>query len=76
MKCLRKTYENETYSQMMRRIRKYDRQYRKSQSPYSRRFRTCERALGVLMFYSPKRMIYWDAWTKISHQWPTKKRWQ
>lgn len=76
MKCLRKTYGNETYSQMKRRIRKYNRQYRKSQSPYSRRCRTCARAFEFLMFLSSNHMAYYNTWAKISNQWPDHKRWQ
>ena len=76
MKCLRKTYENETYSQRQRRIKQYNRQYQKSQSPYSRRCRTCERALKFLLFLGSDYIAYWNAWARINHQWPTKKRWQ
>ncbi len=76
MKCLRKTYKNETYSQRQRYIKQYNRQYRKSQSPYSRRHRTCARALDFLMFLSLNDMAYYNAWARISHQWPDKKRWQ
>lgn len=76
MKCLRKTYGNETYSQMKRRINKYNLQHRKSNEPYSRRYRTCAHALEVLLYRSPNRMAFWNAWTKISNRWPDKKKWQ
>lgn len=77
MKKFRKTYEGETYSQRERQSKEYNYKYWKKISPYSRRCRTCARALRLLLSLSSNRLAYYNAWTKISQWWPVKKRkWQ
>lgn len=71
MKCIRKFYLDVVYY-----YKRHERQYLKSQSPYSRRWRTCARTLERMLTRSTNGMAYYNAWARISHQWPDKKKWQ